>query len=87
MKQDATEDDEPSWFDLRRIFMLPIRSYGELGPILEIQELPMQFLAVCKVNDKEILFPLHEEIIIEMTTTRKYSNRPPDGLLDVYLND
>lgn len=87
MKLDATEDDEPSWFDLVGYSVID-KSYGELGPIIEIQELPMQFLASCKVNDKEVLFPLHEEIIINIDDNNKIIQIDlPDGLLDVYLSN
>ena len=87
MKKEAVEETEPSWFDLVG-YSVTDKSYGELGPILEVQELPMQFLASCKINDKEILFPLHEEIILEIDDEKKtiYIDLP-EGLLDVYLTD
>ncbi len=85
MKQDETVNPEPSWNDFLG-YKVTDKSYGELGPILEIQELPMQFLASCKVNGKEILFPLHEEIILEIDDKKRLMNIDlPEGLLDIYL--
>ncbi|TAH40650.1 MAG: 16S rRNA processing protein RimM [Bacteroidetes bacterium] len=89
LKEDdnVQEDAEPSWFDLVG-YKVTDQVYGDLGPIIEIQELPMQFLAVCNINNKEILFPLHEEIILEINDdSRSMQIELPDGLLDVYLND
>jgi 16S rRNA processing protein RimM len=87
MKQEKNDDPEADWFDLIG-YTVSDESYGELGPILEIQELPMQFLASCKVNGKEILFPLHEEIILEIDNEKKTIQIDlPEGLLDVYLSE
>ncbi|HNQ61579.1 MAG TPA: ribosome maturation factor RimM [Bacteroidia bacterium] len=86
IKRDTEEEQEPGWNELLG-YTVNDKKYGNLGPILEIQELPMQFLAACSINEKEILFPLHEEIILEIDDENKtiYIDLP-DGLLDVYLN-
>ena len=87
MQQDDNDEDDPSWFDLVG-YTVTDKLYGDLGPILEIQEMPMQFLAVCHVNNKEILFTLHDEIILEIDDDKQSMQiELPEGLLDVYLND
>ncbi len=84
-KQD--NDEEPAWFHLLG-YSVTDKTYGNLGSILEIQELPMQFLAACQVKNKEILFPLHEEFILEIDDVKHTILIDlPEGLLDVYLNE
>ena len=59
---------------------------GELGEILEIQELPQQFIASVHYKNKEILFPLNESTIkgIDLEGGEIYIELP-EGLLDIYL--
>ena len=59
---------------------------GELGEILEIQELPQQFIASVSYKNKEVLFPLNESIIkgIDLEGGEVYVDLPV-GLLDIYL--
>ena len=59
---------------------------GELGEILEIQELPQQFIASVSYKNKEVLFPLNETIIkgIDLEGGEVYVDLP-EGLLDIYL--
>jgi 16S rRNA processing protein RimM len=60
---------------------------GELGEILEIQELPQQFIATVNYKDREVLFPLNETIIkgIDLNGGEVYIDLP-EGLLDIYLD-
>lgn len=61
--------------------------HGELGKIFEVMEFPMQYIAKCMYRDKEILFPLNDDIVIEINEDEKRIQvELPDGLLDVYLN-
>jgi 16S rRNA processing protein RimM len=61
---------------------------GELGEILEVREYPQQFLATVIYQEKEILFPLSEDLILGIDIENKVLNiELPDGLLDVYLQD
>jgi 16S rRNA processing protein RimM len=59
---------------------------GELGEILEIQELPQQFIATVNYQNREVLFPLNETIIkgIDLEGGEVYVDLP-EGLLDIYL--
>ncbi len=87
IREEHSEDDTPSWFDLIG-YTVTDEIYGDLGPIDEIQEYPMQYLARCMVNGREILFPLHEEMILEIDDTNRHIQiELPEGLLDVYLKD
>ncbi|MBP6334670.1 MAG: 16S rRNA processing protein RimM [Bacteroidia bacterium] len=87
IKQDLNEESEPAWFDLEG-FSVTDKTYGDLGLIKEVQEYPMQFLARCEVNGQEILFPLHEEIILEIDDEKKsILIELPEGLLDIYLKN
>jgi len=60
---------------------------GELGEILEVQELPQQYIASVHYKKKEILFPLNESIIkgIDLEGGEVYVELPV-GLLDIYLD-
>ncbi|EHQ27342.1 ribosome maturation factor RimM [Mucilaginibacter paludis] len=60
---------------------------GELGEIIEIQELPQQLIATVVYKDREVLFPLSEGIItgIDIVKEIVYVDLP-EGLLDIYLD-
>jgi 16S rRNA processing protein RimM len=60
---------------------------GELGKIIEIQELPQQLIATVVYKDREVLFPLSEGIItgIDIVKEVVYVDLP-EGLLDIYLD-
>ncbi len=78
-------NEKPQWMDLRG-YIVHDSTYGELGPIVEVQEYPMQYIAKCMVSGKEVLFPLHEEMILDIDEEkRRIETELPDGLLDVYL--
>lgn len=59
---------------------------GELGEILEVQELPQQFIASVHYQNREVLFPLNTTIIkgIDVEGGEVYIDLP-EGLLDIYL--
>ncbi len=60
---------------------------GVLGEILEVQELPQQYIATVNYKDTEILFPLNGATIkgIDVEGREVYLDLP-EGLLDVYLS-
>ena len=61
--------------------------HGELGEIIEINEYPQQFVATVSYRDKEILFPLNEDMIVEIDEEEAtLLVELPEGLLDIYLN-
>jgi 16S rRNA processing protein RimM len=59
---------------------------GELGEIIEVLEMPQQFIATVAYKEKEVLFPLNEATIknIDMVKNIVTVNLP-EGLLDIYL--
>ncbi|MGN6640060.1 MAG: ribosome maturation factor RimM [Mucilaginibacter sp.] len=59
---------------------------GELGEILEVQELPQQFIASVHYKSREVLFPLNASTIkgIDLEGGEVYIDLP-EGLLDIYL--
>jgi 16S rRNA processing protein RimM len=59
---------------------------GELGEILEVQELPQQFIASVHYQNREVLFPLNASTIkgIDLEGGEVYIDLP-EGLLDIYL--
>lgn len=59
---------------------------GPLGVISEINEYPQQIIASMQYNEKEILFPLNESIIVGVDKKNHLLEiKLPEGLLDVYL--
>lgn len=76
----------PGWEDLTGYEAVD-SFFGSLGPILEIQEFPMQFLARCMVNGHEVLLPLNETTVKSIDEeTEQVEFHLPAGLLDVYLD-
>ncbi|HVS93326.1 MAG TPA: ribosome maturation factor RimM [Mucilaginibacter sp.] len=59
---------------------------GELGEILEVQELPQQYIAAVRYKNREVLFPLNGSTIkgIDVEGGEVYVDLP-EGLLDIYL--
>ena len=77
--------DLKSWKDLVNYTAIDNIS-GEIGIIKEVYEYPMQMIAKCLVDGKEILFPLNDDIVIEIDEEeKKIFVELPEGLLDVYL--
>jgi 16S rRNA processing protein RimM len=60
---------------------------GELGEITEINEYPQQLVASVHYQNREVLFPLNEEIIKGIDVEEKVVYiELPEGLLDIYLS-
>ncbi len=79
-------EDDFTYKDLKG-FMVTDETHGELGEIMEVNEYPQQFVATVLYKEKEILFPLNEDIIVEIDEDEKtLSVDLPEGLLDLYLN-
>ena len=82
------ERDENEFFytDLKG-FMAIDETLGELGEITDVHEYPQQFVATVLYKEKEVLFPLNEDFIIEIDEDEKLLTLDlPEGLLDVYLD-
>lgn len=57
---------------------------GEIGPILEILELPQQQLALVDYKGKEVMLPLHEDLILGIDEDKKQVKVDiPEGLLEL----
>lgn len=61
---------------------------GELGKVHEIIEYPTQSLIQILKDDKEILIPIHDDIIKEVDREgKKIFIKAPAGLIDMYLDN
>jgi 16S rRNA processing protein RimM len=78
-------DDEFLITDLKG-FMVHDQTVGELGDIIEIHEYPQQFVAVVSYKFKEIMFPLNDDLIVEIDEENGILKVDlPEGLIDLYL--
>lgn len=79
------EDDEFVITDLKG-FIVHDQTIGELGEIIEINEYPQQFVAVVSYKFKEIMFPLNDDLIVEVDEKKGILKVDlPEGLIDLYL--
>ena len=79
------DDDEFLITDLKG-FMVHDQTVGELGDIIEIHEYPQQFVAVVSYKFKEIMFPLNDDLIVEIDEENGILKVDlPEGLVDLYL--
>ncbi|MFI5138807.1 MAG: ribosome maturation factor RimM [Sphingobacteriales bacterium] len=73
-------------FDLEGFTAVDINE-GVLGIITAVHEYPQQIIAAVDFRNKEILFPLNEEIIKGIDVVKEIVTVDlPEGLLDVYLD-
>ena len=78
-------EDDFTYNDLEG-FMVTDETQGELGTIIAVNEYPQQFVATILYKEKEILFPLNEDMILEINEEEKTLLVDlPEGLLDIYL--
>jgi len=62
-------------------------SFGDLGPIVRIEDFPQQEIAICVLKGKEIMVPLNDEFIDDIDDELKVvSVTLPEGLVDLYLS-
>ncbi|WP_316834103.1 ribosome maturation factor RimM [Pedobacter nutrimenti] len=81
------EDEDFHYNDLKG-YIVSDETQGELGEIIEINEYPQQFVATISYQNKEVLFPLNEDMILEIDEERQTLLIDlPEGLLDIYLNN
>ena len=61
---------------------------GELGKVQEIIEYPTQSLIQILINGKEVLIPIHDDIIQDVNREeKKIYIKAPNGLIDMYLEN
>ena len=71
-------------YDKYEGFQLKDTELGIVGVIKEILEMPQQEMAVVNYQDKEVLIPLHEDMILTVLEVEKILELElPEGLLDL----
>ncbi|MGB4775733.1 MAG: ribosome maturation factor RimM [Daejeonella sp.] len=69
-------------------FMVHDEKEGELGEIIEIHEYPQQYVAVVLYKFKEVLFPLNDDLIVEIDQEKQILHvNLPDGLISLYVEE
>lgn len=69
-------------------FLVIDEEKGELGNVQEIIEYPTQSLIQILKDGKEILIPIHDDIINDIDREgRKIFIKAPNGLIDMYLGN
>jgi 16S rRNA processing protein RimM len=60
--------------------------HGNIGFLIQVMDLPRQSLLQIKSDDKEILVPLVDEVILKVDRKKQELHiRAPEGLIDIYL--
>ncbi len=68
-------------------FKIIDESFGELGILKEVLDYPNQAVLQVFHNDKEILVPINDDIILKVNRKDKTIHiKAPEGLIDIYLN-
>ena len=61
-------------------------SKGNIGSVAEVLEMPSDPVLSVMLNEKEILIPIRDEIILKVDKKQKQIKiNAPDGLIDLYL--
>ncbi len=85
-KMPDRSEDEFHYNDLKGFIVLD-ETHGELGEVIAVNEYPQQFVATVMYKNKEIMFPLNEDMIVEIDEEEETILVDlPEGLLDIYLN-
>jgi 16S rRNA processing protein RimM len=86
-KMPDRSDDEFHYFDLKG-FTVSDETQGELGEIIDVNEYPQQFVATVLYKGTEVMFPLNEDMIVEIDEDEETLLVDlPEGLLDIYLSN
>jgi len=86
-KMPDRSDEDFHYNDLKG-FIVSDETHGELGEIIEVNEYPQQFVATVLYKETEIMFPLNEDMIIEIDEEEETLLVDlPEGLLDIYLSN
>lgn len=80
-------DDNDFYFKEIIGFTLIDEAKGEVGQISDVLEYPTQSVIQVMKDGKEILIPIHDDIIKKVNKKDKILNiNAPEGLIDMYLN-
>lgn len=84
-KMPVRDPDDFRWTDLVG-FVVFDEEHGELGEIIEVQEMPQQFIATVEMEDgKQLMFPLSEDLILGIDGEEEIIEvNLPEGLVDLY---
>ncbi|MNL22168.1 16S rRNA-processing protein RimM [compost metagenome] len=86
-KMPDRSDEDFHYNDLEG-FVVSDETHGELGEIVAVNEYPQQFVATVLYKGTEIMFPLNEDMIIEIDEDEETLLVDlPEGLLDIYLSN
>ncbi|WDF69297.1 ribosome maturation factor RimM [Sphingobacterium oryzagri] len=69
-------------------FLVIDEQEGEIGSITAVQELPQQFVATVDFHGHELLFPLNEDLILDIDMQEQIIEvELPEGLVDLYRGE
>lgn len=86
-KMPDRSDEDFHYNDLQG-FVVSDETHGELGEVIAVNEYPQQFVATVLYKGTEIMFPLNEDMIIEIDEDEETLLVDlPEGLLDIYLSN
>ncbi len=81
------DEDEFLITDLKG-FIVHDKTAGELGEIIEIHEYPQQYIAVVPYKFNEVMFPLSDDLIVEIDEEKGILRVDlPEGLIDLYVGE
>lgn len=80
-------DEDEFYYDEIKGFKLIDKTKGEIGDISDVLEYPTQAVIQVMRDGKEILLPIHDDIIEKVDKKSKtLTVNAPEGLIDMYLN-
>ena len=80
-------DDDEFYYNEIIGFKLIDAEKGEIGAISDVLEYPTHAVIQVMKDKKEILIPIHDDIIQKVDKKAKILNiKAPEGLIDMYLN-
>ncbi len=86
-KMPDRSDEDFHYNDLKG-FIVSDETHGELGEVIEVNEYPQHFVATVLHKGTEIMFPLNEDMIVEIDEEEETLLVDlPEGLLDIYLSN
>lgn len=85
-KMPVRDEDDFTYEDLKG-FIVSDQTEGLLGEITAVNEFPQQYVATVLFKEKEILFPLNEDMIVQINHEQQTLMVDlPEGLIELYLN-
>lgn len=82
--------DENAEFEITDLkgFIVHDSRMGELGEIIQIHEYPQQFVAVVPYKFSEVMFPLNDDLILEIDEEAGILKvNLPEGLVELYTGE